>query len=1036
MDDSNALDAGLYARLIDERLRILLKRLDDSSSARESSVEGELARELSMHVSMRLLDRFAQMKSDDVAGKVELCNRLLAVLGEEDSALEDPPRRLDAVDGVGAPQVLPTVPLGANNLITNSGDAHGLSAVVNSEVPSAESIDLVCAFVKWSGLRLVRDVLSAHVEAGRPFRVLTTTYMGASDPSAVEALERMGASVRVCYEQHATRLHAKAWLFERPRRGTTALVGSSNMSHSALMDGMEWNVRLTQRRAPDVVARFREVFDAYWDDPVFEPFDAARFAAEIEAQQARVGVAPAQPFGDVRELRPYAYQEVILEKLEVERVRHGRHCNLVVAATGVGKTMIAAFDFARWRAANPDGTLLFVAHREDILKQSLRTFRAVLKEPGFGELYVGGSRPGAWTHVFASIQSLTRGADTIEGFEPDAFDVVIVDECHHIGAESYGRVLDHCKPMETLGLTATPERADGKSILGWFGGRIAAEMRLWDALRELLLVPFHYFALDDGTDLTGLEFERGRYAVSELEGVYTADDIRAKLVIEQVERFVEAPERMRAIGFCVSIAHAEFMAKAFDEAGWSAMALSSNSTRAQRDAAPGRLARGELQAIFTVDLYNEGVDIPSVDTLLMLRPTESATVFLQQLGRGLRHAPGKACVTVLDFVGHMHAGFDLSGRYATLTGRTRAELAEGLDEGSLFLPSGCVVELDRVTTERVLEHIRTSVDKSLSAVSRELAAAGDVTMGVFLERTGMGVDELYKSKAWWWTKLRARAGVVDRTQSAYQAALSSALSARIHRLVHVDDSARLALYRDVLSLPQPPDSIDETEHRAMLGMLVNQTWGKRKEAYDSLEAAVAEFWESGAARDELVELFGVLEERASYVTRPLGEVCAGWPDDAPVSLHGAYTREEVLTALGAVELGEASGSREGVWRDDARKLELLFVTLGKDPDRYAPEVRYKDHPIGTTKFHWETQNSAAPHTKTGKRYIGHVAAGWTMVLFVRGSDKDGRNINGAPFRCLGPVTYERHTGSKPMSIVWKLAHEMPHGLFDQVRHVS
>ena len=425
------LAAGLYAHLVDDGLRKSLNDMVDSRTKREREIQeghvGELSRELASHLSSRLLERLEGLASHQ--DRIDLCNRMLGALGGADALEGAPAVMLEAIEELGGPgQPQPAVPLGANTLITNTSGTLGLVKVVRSELPTAERVDLICAFVKWSGLRLIETQLRAHTDNGRPLRVLTTTYMGASDTKAVAALEALGAQVRVCYEHHATRLHAKAWLFERPRRATTALVGSSNMSESAFTDGMEWNVRLTQRLAPDVIARFQEVFERYWDDPVFEPFDADRFARAIAAQKAANPVTWAPPSAErplvasanddapaadapatQTDLAPYPYQEGILEKISVERARHDRHSNLVVAATGVGKTMIAAFDFARLRAAHPEWTLLFVAHRKDILAQSLRTFRAVLGEPSFGELYVDGESPTRWEHVFASVQSLNSG---------------------------------------------------------------------------------------------------------------------------------------------------------------------------------------------------------------------------------------------------------------------------------------------------------------------------------------------------------------------------------------------------------------------------------------------------------------------------------------------------------------------------------------------------------------------------------------------------------------------------------------------------
>ena len=265
----------------------------------------------------------------------------------------------------------------------------------------------------------------------------------------------------------------------------------------------------------------------------------------------------------------------ILESLDVERQRHGRHRNLVVAATGTGKTLVAAFDYKRLQAAGGYGRLLYVAHRKEILKQSLGAFRLVLRDGAFGELYVDGERPERGEHVFASIQSLHQ--DVLDQIPPDAFDVVVVDEFHHAAASTYRRLLDHIRPKELLGLTATPERADGQSVLDRFDGQIAAEIRIWEALERNLLCPFQYFGIHDGTDLSHVRWSRRGYDTGELENLYTANDFRVRLVIEELRKNVRDVRAMRALGFCVSIAHAEFMARKFNELGVPAVAVSSDS---------------------------------------------------------------------------------------------------------------------------------------------------------------------------------------------------------------------------------------------------------------------------------------------------------------------------------------------------------------------------------------------------------------------------------------------------------------------------
>ncbi|MGB1276558.1 MAG: DEAD/DEAH box helicase family protein, partial [Nannocystaceae bacterium] len=516
-------------------------------------------------------------------------------------------------------------------------------------------------FLKWSGFRLIERDLRGFLER-RPgqLRVLTTAYMRATQARALEELCALGADVRVSYDTQRTRLHAKAWMFHRRSGFSTAFVGSSNLSAAALLDGTEWNVRLSQRDNAGILRRFQATFDQYWNDPEFRRYDRDEFQRALGAQANE-----AHRLMFRFEIEPRPHQQEILDDLASERAR-GYLRNLVVAATGTGKTVVAALDYKRLREQLPRARLLFVAHRRELLEQSLMTYRVVLKDGDFGELHVGGDRPVHGKHVFASIQSLhARGVD---GIDPQAFDIVVVDEFHHAAAPSYARLLKHLRPNVLLGLTATPERTDGHSVLGWFDNRTASELRLWKALDQELLCPFQYFGIGGAPNAGGVRWSRGRYDSRQLSNLYTADHVFAMRVVQEVHAKVADVAKMRGLGFCVDVAHAKFMEQQFVKAGIAAAAVFGSSSRDIRTNALRALQARELNVVFCVDLFNEGVDVPEVDTVLFLRPTESATVFLQQLGRGLRRSHGKECLTVLDFIGGANRKFRFDRRFRAILG--------------------------------------------------------------------------------------------------------------------------------------------------------------------------------------------------------------------------------------------------------------------------------------------------------------------------------------------------------------------------------
>lgn len=434
--------------------------------------------------------------------------------------------------------------------------------------------------------------------------------------------------------------------------------------NAALTSGLEWNTKVTRRDLPETIDKIAATFEYYWNDREFEYY--------AEDQKERLARAlKAEKYFDTNnadvytmDINPYSYQQEILDKLEAERTVRGYTRNLVVAATGTGKTVISALDYKRFRKQNPDKPcrLLFVAHREEILKQSLYTFRAVLKDANFGELFVGNYKPESIDNLFMSIQTFNSQSFT-EKTSPDFYDYITVDEFHHAAASTYQKLLSYYQPRILLGLTATPKRMDGKNILPYFSNRIAAEIRLPEAIDRKLLCPFQYFGVTDTVDLDALKWSAGGYQKSELEHIYTFSgavaDRRADHVVTALLKYVTDIDEVKGLGFCVTIDHAEFMCRYFNDHNIPSMCLTGQSSDEERAAAKQRLVSGEVRFIFVVDIYNEGVDIPEVNTVLFLRPTESLTIFLQQLGRGLRLSEDKECLTVLDFIDEpVDLGFD------------------------------------------------------------------------------------------------------------------------------------------------------------------------------------------------------------------------------------------------------------------------------------------------------------------------------------------------------------------------------------------
>ena len=837
-------------------------------------------------------------------------------------------------------------------------------------------------------------------------RLLTTTYTNSTEARALDELVGIGVDVRVSYDTTTTRLHAKAWLFHRHRRATTAYIGSSNLTHSAQVTGLEWNVRVSGLRNPDVVSKMAAVFESYWESDDFVPYIRSEFIDRTELADSGATSFELPP----TEIHLRPFQERLLEQLEVAR-RHGRHRNLLVAATGTGKTVMAAVDYARLRSTLVRARLLFVAHRQEILEQSRATFRHALRDASFGELWVGQHRPQRFDHVFASIQSIR--AVGLDALDPMHFDVVIVDEFHHAAAPSYRALLEHVEPTELLGLTATPERADGLDVLRYFDGRIAAELRVWDAIDQQYLVPFTYFGIHDGLDLTQVPWRRGHgYDIDALTNVYTANDIWVAQLVNQLRARVADVHTMRALGFCVSVEHARFMARQFEQRGIAARAVWGDSDPSERRAALRDLADGAVTVLFTVDLFNEGIDVPNIDTLLLLRPTESATLFLQQLGRGLRRAIGKSECTVLDFVGLHRREFRFDLRYRALLGGNRQDLQQQVERNFPFLPAGCHFELDPVAQSIVLTSLRNAIPTRWPERVAELRSLGDVSLSTFLAQSGLELEDIYTNNRSW-SELRRAAGLSARPLGESETPLLRAVG----RLLHVDDDERIARYRDFAANPDSIelDALDERDLRLVrmfLGSMFTDA------SVDGLAAALAQLRAHPQVCQELVELLDELDDRVDHLQPMLST-----SPHVPLHLHARYTRIEIQAAF-----NDGSAVRPPRWDSGVKWLpnertDLFAFTLDKTSGQFSPTTRYQDYAISPELIHWESQSTTSVASPTGQRYLHHTERGSNVVLFARLRADD------RAFWCLGPATYVRHERDRPIAVTWRLHHRLPADLY-------
>lgn len=987
------------------------------------------------YIARQLERRLAE--TSDTDDRVALLNTVLNTLEAGESIrAEQLLYSVQETDNATPPQ-LPEVPLTQEALFTNAPGEVSLNNEVARELRTADEVDLLCAFIKQSGLAVIADNLRELQDRGVPFRVITSTYCGATEATALRRLvEDFGAEVRVCYESNQTRLHAKAWMFRRNSGFDTAFIGSSNLSQSALVDGMEWNVRTTSTTTPGVLDKFLSTFDTYWHSDQFKQFDPSRDertlldALDAASWNSSKTLQPLELSGLRAE--PYTYQKEMLEALTSERLEHDRHRNLLVAATGTGKTVVAAFDYrdlSKARGKRP--RLLFVAHRVEILQQSLRTFREILGTTDFGEILNGDHKPREWSHVFASVQSLKR--DTLNKLSPDHFDIIIIDEFHHAEATTYQRVLEHFTLQELLGLTATPERGDGKNVLSYFDYRAAYELRLWDALALQLLCPIHYYGVDDGTDLSSLTWRRGTkdYDQQELSDFYIkAGEKRIKFILSQMVNKLYDLSTVKGIGFCVSVEHAHYMAQEFSRFGVTATAVDGSTPSKQRQAALDQLANGDIHFIFAVDLFNEGVDIPEVNTLLLLRPTQSPVIFLQQLGRGLRLQEGKDACTVFDFIGVQHQNFDFEARYTALSGKRGKHLMKEIESGFPTAPPGTSIKFDRVAADRVLRNIRkvTSGNKRrISALTKEV---GTTDLRAFLDESGFDIVDVYKSNGSSWTRYLRDAGLLP--QPSDHSSVEKMLLSRIPAFLHVNDHARAEAYRRILN----DSSLDTRKlthaDRLYARMLIFNVWGPSIKQSPASEAEAVDILRSYPQFvSELTQVLNLVEDSSRIVPALLDEAIG----QGVLYTHASYSLGELIAVLDNQPLSQINGlPREGVKHFEHLSTDLLLVTLVKDTS-VSKSTNYHDYPISESLFHWETQSNQAEHHKTVQRYINHKNKGDSILLATRGEKTNELDL-AEPYTLLGKADYVSHRGSKPVAINWQLQRKMPTKLYRIGRTVA
>lgn len=1042
------MELGIYESLITDSLKQRLEKLDRNQFyiADQKKIDtAEAVHFLSLHLGNAITNALKLIKVDKkellVEKQIEISNNLLKYLtlqianynfeddlvAAEGIILEGVLDRLNSDYSdikLHLNEITPVTRLTQSELFTGGNVGLSLDSELKKEIRSADRIDLLVSFIKWKAVVILKDAFEEFTNRGGKLRVITTTYMGATDAKAIEELSKLpNTEIKVSYNSANERLHAKAYLFYRNTGFHTGYIGSSNFSRSALTDGLEWNVKVTTKEIPHIIDKFQKTFESYWCNKEFENYSLNnKEQLRVALEQNKIGKQTIE-FAQFFDLKPYHYQVEILEKLKVERSIHNSYKNLVVAATGTGKTMISAFDFKDFRVLNPKAKFLFIAHRIEILKQSLHTFRNVLRDQNFGELNGNGYEPSSKNILFTTIQTFNNL--DLEGYcTSEFYDYIVLDEVHHAQANTYQKIIKYFNPKILLGLTATPERMDGKSILSDFNYRIAAEIRLPDALNNKLLCPFQYFGVSDSIDYSKIKWNNGKYDVSELTNLFTANDIRISNIIENLKKYIRNTNEVTCIGFCVSKAHAEFMALKFTKLGLKANYLTSDNS-IERVNILHQFKSGEINYLFVVDMFNEGVDIPEIDTVLFLRPTESLTVFLQQLGRGLRLYDKKDVLTVLDFVGNARDEYDYETKFRALIGKTNTTVVHEVERDFPNLPLGCSIVLEKKAKDYILDNIRKATTigkKQLINYTLNYTNQTDapLTLLNFLKTYNLRLATVYKNHTFSSLKEEAFQQSIDQHQfEKYKSMLSKKWM--------VTES--LSYFKFVLALLKCDFDLSKMPSHAnnnIFALMLYYDFYQKVNEFSTLEIAIKEI---GVNCDMVAEMCEFLEVKINEIT--FEEIpCVGLEFPFPLQIHARYTREQILVAMQLSSFEKQSSNREGVALNKKLNTEALFVNLKKSEEEFSPTTMYDDYAINETLFHWQSQNRTTPDSEIGKSYIQQGDREKNILLFVRESQKDSDNFTQG-FVFLGPVHFVDYYGSKPMSIKWKLEEPLPSYLWKE-----
>jgi superfamily II DNA or RNA helicase len=1050
--------AGLYCLLNTPEVQ---RKLSDLQAANRAVFEKGDSETISRMVAKVVSDEVERFVSDKLDGMdedarknpswihdavKELSKR--GGLPEESIPLDDKVLKEIKISSDAKSTRRPTTELNECSLIVPDGRTPTLGNEIALELESANRADWLVSFIKLGAVRAFYPQLQAFCGKSNPdgsprLRIATTTYMGATDAKALKLLFKLpNTQVKVCFNTSQTRLHAKAYIFRRESGFGTAYIGSANLSAPAMSSGMEWTVKVSQSEIPYLFGQSVQSFEGCWNNDSFELCNEQDLPRIAEALgRSRVKMQPAEKYAEDNILRsliltPHPYQSKMLESLMAER-EEGQSRHLVVSATGTGKTMVAAFDYAQMISRhNRYPNMLYIVHRTDILRGAAEKYRAVLKDDNFGCVLSDGDVLTAsnGNQIFCTPQTWKTHFKDNGQYTADFFDMIVMDECHHTQANSYQELLDYYKPSidskktDLLGITATPFRADGKDIRSDFGGVFTHELSLSEAIENGHIVPFNYFGIDDDTDFTGIHWKNGGATEREIESVLAENGHQLEHVYKTLTEYVQGVESLRGIGFCAGIKHAERARDFMNQKGVKSAVLTGASTQDERRKVIKDMTEfpPKVNLVFVADLFNEGVDIPCVNTVLMMRPTQSPLVFIQQLGRGLRIAPiqyDKRELLVLDFVGNHNKEFNGFSRYVQMSTRKDIPIEKQIEMGMPFLPAGCSITLTKITREKVLRNIKeyTAALRG-QALKRHLVeciknAGRELNLKELMERASLDAPApIYK---------QSQPSILN-SLALHDESFEKDFGESFNSLAQND--SRKMIQRWMCILNGQAQQMSEQEIRMSKFFLLSAFYPKVN--IKTTDCA----WDDFVAQRGMVkDMIEFLDWRLSSV-KPLRTM--QFPETGQfLDLHCTYNAKQISAAIGR------SGGviMKGTDYNSERNLDSFFITIRKPEAEFSPTTMYHDYAKSPSIFHWETPGRTTVSSSDGQRYVKNLSK---KMLFIRHSKKVKLDVTGqhditaatSYYTFLGPVkNVLQYEGEKPIGIDFEMKYALPADVYDYAR---